>query len=120
MKIDPFFFKILAALRAKVDVGLHYNGLKRDEAIALYEKYVWDSDDAIKKEITRLQSAPGQGTSYMVGEVKLSELRKNAEEKFGNKFDVHEFHYHLLAKGPLPMSFLDTKMQEYIRQSSSK
>lgn len=108
--------QILATLRAKVDVGLHFMGLKRHEAIALYEKYAWESADVSNKQITRLQSTPGQGSSYLVGEEILSELRKEAEDILLNKFDVKEFHYQVLAKGPLPMTYLSTRVREYIRE----
>lgn len=93
-------------------------GMKRHEALVLYEKYVWDSGDVINKEITRLQSAPGQGTSYMVGEHRISGLRKKAAEQLGEKFDVRDFHFNVLGKGPLPMTYLSTKINEYIKKNS--
>ena len=46
-----------------VDAGLHYKGLKRDEAIELFKKYAWDDSDKTEKEITRYQGAPGQATA---------------------------------------------------------
>jgi uncharacterized protein (DUF885 family) len=42
-----------------VDSGLHFKEMKRDEALALFAKYMWDTSDVILKEITRYQSVPG-------------------------------------------------------------
>lgn len=93
-------------------------GMKRHEAIKLYVTYVWDSGDVINKEITRLQSAPGQGTSYMVGEHRISGLRTKAAKQLGEKFDVRDFHFNVLGHGSLPMTYLSTKIDEYIKRNS--
>jgi hypothetical protein len=39
--------------------------MKRDEALALFGKYMWDTSDIIVKEITRYQSIPGRYTSVL-------------------------------------------------------
>ena len=91
-------------------------GMKRHEAIALYERYALDSGDAIKKEITRLQSAPGQGTSYLVGEAKLSELREKVSEALEDELDIRDFHYEILGSGPLPLELLSAKIENYITE----
>ena len=108
--------QILAALRAKVDVGVHYMGMKRWEAVSLYKEYALDTSDGIQKEITRLQSGPGQGTAYMIGQEKFSEYRRRAKEKLGKKFDVREFHYEILRQGELPMLYLGKQVDEYIQR----
>lgn len=103
-----------------MDVGLHYRGMKRQEALSLYEKYALDNSDGIQKEITRLQSGPGQGTAYMVGEAKFSEYRKKAKAKLGKKFDVRDFHFELLRQGELPMLYLGKQVETYIRRRLTK
>jgi uncharacterized protein (DUF885 family) len=92
-------------------------GMKRREAVSLYEKYALDISDNIQKEITRLQSAPGQGTAYMIGQLKFSEYRQKAEAKLGKKFNVRDFHYEILKKGELPMLYLANQVDEYIQRN---
>ena len=91
-------------------------GMKRREAVALYEKYALDTSDGIQKEITRLQSGPGQGTAYLVGEAKFSEYRMKAEKKLGKKFNVRDFHYEILRKGEMPMIDVGNQIDEYIQR----
>ena len=90
--------------------------MKRWEAVSLYKKYALDTSDAIQKEITRLQSGPGQGTAYMIGQEKFSEYRRRAKEKLGKKFDVRDFHYEILRQGELPMLYLGKQVDKYIQR----
>ena len=54
-----YFIQIWRALRLVVDSGLHHKEMKRDEALALFSKYMWDTSDVVAKEITRYESVPG-------------------------------------------------------------
>ena len=44
-------FKIWRAVRLIVDTGLHYTGMKRDEAIKLFADNAWDDSDFTRKEV---------------------------------------------------------------------
>jgi len=39
---------------------------------------------------------PGQALSYKIGQLKFLEIRKIAEDKLGDKFDIKEFHNEVL------------------------
>lgn len=94
--------------------------MKRRDAVSLYDKYALDSGDDIQKEITRLQSGPGQGTAYMVGEAKFSEYRTKVKDKLGEKFNVRDFHYEVLRQGELPMMCLAKQIDDYIERELNK
>ena len=34
-----------------MDTGLHYVGMKRDEALKYFSEYAWDDTDLAKKEV---------------------------------------------------------------------
>ena len=34
-----------------VDTGLHYKGMKRDQAIKMFAEYAWDDSDFTEKEV---------------------------------------------------------------------
>jgi len=38
-------------VRLIVDTGLHYKGMKRDEAIKLFAEKAWDDTDLTEKEV---------------------------------------------------------------------
>ena len=47
-----------------MDTGLHYKGMKRDEAIKMFVDYAWDDSDFTRKEV-RLQLFSGRNETYM-------------------------------------------------------
>ena len=54
-----FFFsvQIWRAVRMIVDTGLHYTGMKRDEAIKLFADKAWDDSDFTRKEVSDITVA---------------------------------------------------------------
>jgi uncharacterized protein (DUF885 family) len=57
---------------------------------------------------------PGQATAYMVGKLKILELRERARAALGGAFDMREFHNAVLAEGPVPLSILEQKVEAMI------
>lgn len=97
-----------------VDTGLHYKALKREDALKMFQKYLWDDSDIALKEVTRYQSVPGQATSYMIGQLHIMKLREYAEKKLGKAFNLKDFHLQVLYQGSAPLSFLEESIKEYV------
>ena len=55
-------------------------------------------------EVDRYDLPPA--ASYKLGELKIKELRRRAEQALGDKFDLREFHVVVLEGGSLPLSAL--------------
>ena len=72
--------------------------------------------ESVSGEIVRYMGYPAQCCSYKVGEVKIWELRRRAEEALGSKFDVREFHKAILTRGFIPLTALDGIVDEFIRK----
>lgn len=108
-------WQIWRALRLIVDTGLHFKGMKRDEAIKLFNDYAWDDTDVAHKEVTRYQSGPGQAIAYMIGQRAIIDMRINAERRLGSKFDVRDFHYYLLSHGPGPLIYIAQQIDNYAK-----
>jgi uncharacterized protein (DUF885 family) len=49
-----------------------------------------------------------------MGELKIRELRARAEEALGERFDVREFHDAVLMNGEIPLSVLETQIDNFI------
>lgn len=113
-------FQVWRALRLIVDTGLHYKGISRAEALGYFADYAWDTSDTALKEVTRYQSVPGQATAYMIGQLKIIELRDYATKELGNDFNLKDFHFHLLAQGSAPLSYLEESIHEYVRCTKDK
>ena len=59
-------------------------------------------------------ATPGQALSYKIGQIKIRELRVEAETKLKNNFDVREFHNQILNSGSLPLILLEQKIKNWI------
>jgi uncharacterized protein (DUF885 family) len=102
------------AIRLVVDSGLHAKKWTREQAI----RYVLDNSAepaaSARKAIERYIVMPGQATAYMVGRLKISELRERARAALGDRFDVRAFHDVVLRDGPLPLDVLDAQVSHWI------
>jgi uncharacterized protein (DUF885 family) len=107
------------AIRLVVDTGLHAKQWTREQAI----RYVLDNSaepkPAAAKAIERYIVMPGQATAYMVGRLKISELRERARAALGDRFDIRAFHEVVLRNGPVPLDLLDTEVTRWIESQRS-
>ena len=99
-------YEMWRACRLVVDVGLHYKGWSRDEAVAFMTNNTALSLLEVNNEIDRYIGWPGQAISYKIGELTIKDLRKRCEEKYGTDFHLPTFHDNLLRNGSMPLSTL--------------
>ena len=102
------------AIRLVVDSGLHYKRWSRETAIKYVEDNSADAPGGIVKAIERYIIYPGQATAYMVGRLKISELRDKAQKALGKKFDIRGFHDTVLKSGPVPLDVLEEQVDAWI------
>jgi uncharacterized protein (DUF885 family) len=102
------------AIRLVVDSGLHHKRWTREQAIKYVEDNSADAPGGIVKAIERYIIYPGQATAYMVGRLKISELRDKAQKALGKKFDVRGFHDTVLKSGPVPLDVLEEQVDIWI------
>lgn len=106
--------QVWRAIRLVLDTGIHSKRWTRDQAIAYFRANSSVSDTDIAREVDRYFNWPGQATSYMVGQLRIAELRKRAERELGPRFDIREFHEAVLSEGALPLDLLDEQVGRYI------
>jgi len=102
------------AIRLVVDTGIHGKGWTREQAIQYSLDNEAESEDGIITEIERYMATPGQAVSYKIGQLKIRELRKKAEDALGDKFSIKEFHNQILNSGSLPLVLLEEKIEGWI------
>ena len=102
------------AIRLVVDSGLHHKRWTREKAIKYVEDNSADAPGGIVKAIERYIIYPGQATAYMVGRLKISELRDKAQKALGKKFDIRGFHDTVLKSGPVPLDVLEEQVDGWI------
>ncbi|MFB0611925.1 DUF885 domain-containing protein [Aurantiacibacter poecillastricola] len=102
------------AARLVVDTGIHSKRWSREEAIAYLQENTPNPEGDIRKAIERYIVYPGQATAYMIGKLKIMELRERARAAFGDDFDIRQFHELVLANGPVPLSVLEEQVDAWI------
>jgi uncharacterized protein (DUF885 family) len=97
----------LRACRLVVDTGLHALGWSRRQAVDYMVANSPLTEGVCRPEVDRYICRPGQATSYMVGRLEIQRMRREAEERQGDRFDVRRFHSAVLDSGALPLGVLD-------------
>jgi uncharacterized protein (DUF885 family) len=105
--------ELLRAVRLVVDTGMHAQGWTREQSIA-YMRDTLGYDAVAKTETERYMVWPGQALGYKIGALKIIELRHRAETALGPKFSLPAFHAVVLSDGTLPLSLLETKVDNWI------
>lgn len=108
-------YQIWRACRLVVDTGMHALGWTRERAIAYMAENTGMTVEAVTAEIDRHITEPGQGLAYTMGELVISELRREAERRLGDRFDIREFHEVVLRNGPLPLPLLRQEVGGWLR-----
>jgi uncharacterized protein (DUF885 family) len=99
---------LFRARRLVVDTGLHTKGWTRQQAI----------DYGIEaSEVERYVVNPGQACAYMIGELKLVELREKARKGLGPRFDPKAYHDLVLSTGTVPLTLLEQVVDRFISQN---
>ena len=102
------------AIRLVVDSGIHHKRWSREKAIKYVEDNSADAPGGIVKAIERYIVYPGQATAYMVGKLKIEELRRKAETQLGDRFDIRGFHDTILLSGAMPLDMLEKNVDAWI------
>ena len=117
---DPYqYFGMLGnemhrAVRLVVDTGIHSKGWTREQAIKYSLENEAESEEGITSEIERYMAIPGQALSYKIGQLKIMELRKKAQDQMKDKFDIKVFHQKVLQSGVVPLALLEKNIDSWI------
>ena len=107
------------AARLVVDTGLHYKQWTREEAVAYLIANTPNAEYDCQRAIERYIAMPGQATAYMIGKLRIVELRDMAEEVLGEQFDIRAFHDTVLGSGAVPLDQLEANVQKLIQATLS-
>lgn len=100
--------ELFRARRLVVDTGIHAKHWTRQQGI----------DYGIEaSEVERYVVFPGQACSYMVGQLKILDLREKAKTALGEKFSLRQFHTKVLDTGTVPLELLERQIDAYIRSA---
>ena len=119
-KFGQLTYEMWRACRLVVDTGMHAFGWSRGQAIDLMKENTAKTENDIIVEVDRYIVWPGQALAYMIGALKIKELRAKASKELGARFDVRKFHNAVLDDGPLPLDVLDERLTAWIAEQKRK
>ncbi|MCA9793708.1 MAG: DUF885 domain-containing protein [Candidatus Eremiobacteraeota bacterium] len=106
--------ELFRACRLVVDTGIHSRHWTRQQGIDYYLKNTPNSPGECVKMVERHIVMPSQATAYKVGMIKILELREQARQRQGDKFDLRKFHEVVLTNGPVPLDTLQKLVEEQL------
>ncbi len=113
-RFGKLVYEMWRAIRLVVDTGIHAKGWSRQRAIDFFAANTGKSSHDIEVEVDRYIVWPGQALAYKIGQLKILELRRLAENELGGEFDVRDFHDVVLGSGSLPLKILEKRVKAWI------
>ncbi len=107
---------ILLGLYTLADIGIHYDGWSRDDAIAFYKRYGIGDEETVNRIYDLILGSPGNYLKYYVGYVEFLELKKGWLKEYGSKASQKEFHKAVLDVGPAPFKVVEKYMGRNISE----
>lgn len=100
--------------RLVVDTGIHHQRWTRQQAIDWLVANTPNSETDARNAVERYIVWPGQATAYKMGMLEIQRLRRDAEERLGDRFDLPGFHDVILRNGPVPMAVLGEQVEAWV------
>jgi uncharacterized protein (DUF885 family) len=119
-KMGELSYQMWRACRLVVDTGIHAFGWDKARAIQYMRDNTALTDRNIESEVNRYISWPGQALGYMIGRLKIIELRHRAEQTLGTRFDERRFHDAVLENGSVPLDVLEAHIDEWIATEQAR
>jgi len=112
-------YEMWRATRLVVDTGIHSKGWSKQRAVDYMLDNTALTPGNVDAEVNRYITWPGQALAYKIGELKIRELRKRAEDHLGAKFDLRAFHDTVLENGAVPLSVLEDHVDRWLAAQTS-
>ncbi|MES3004243.1 MAG: DUF885 domain-containing protein [Pseudomonadota bacterium] len=113
-------WRAFRAARLVVDTGIHSMGWSSQRAVEFMVDRTGMDRAFVESEVDRYVSTPGQALGYMIGALKIRELRERGRARLGDAFDVRRFHNAVIDQGALPLDVLEKVIDEWIAAEEKK
>jgi uncharacterized protein (DUF885 family) len=113
-------YQMWRATRLVVDTGIHALGWTRQQAIDYMAANTALSRLNIEREVDRYIGWPGQACAYMIGKLRIEQLRERARKALGERFDLRAFHDVVLGSGAVPLDVLEGMVDRWVAERQAK
>jgi uncharacterized protein (DUF885 family) len=94
-----------AVTNAIIDSAIHVDGMSRDDAVKFMTETGFQEEREAAGKWVRAQLTSAQLSTYFVGYQEHSDMRAEAERRFGKDFRLKEYHDRVLSYGSPPVRF---------------
>lgn len=105
---------------ARVDVGVNYEGWDMDDTYDYLKDFYevdrnYDDENNFVRMVYNLATGdPGVYLSYIVGYIKMVDMRERAQEELGESFDAVEYHEWLMELGVTTFDVIDERFEIWL------
>lgn len=113
-RLGMLSFDAWRAARLVVDTGIHDQGWSREQAETFLAENTPLAMNNIANEVDRYITTPGQALAYKTGQQEIWALRRGAEAKLGDRFDLKAFHDVVLGAGAVSLPVLRRRVEAWV------
>jgi uncharacterized protein (DUF885 family) len=103
-----------------VDPGIHLFGWTREQATEFMLESGRFAAERADEMVDRIAILPGQLTAYDSGGLEILALRRQAEQRLGEDFDIRTFHDRVLENGTIPLGYLRRHVERWLAAESAE
>ena len=96
------------------------SGWSRQQAIDYMVERTGQDEPYVASEVDRYLSWPGQALGYMIGELKIIELRDRAKARLGERFDIRQLPHGRSRPGAVPLPVLERAGRRLDRRAAAR
>ena len=106
MRLVQLKWYLRSATNAIMDSKMHVDGMTRDEAMKLMTETGFQEEREAAGKWVRAQLSSTQLSTYFVGYQEHSDMRAEAEKRWGARFKLKDYHDRVLSYGTPPVRFV--------------
>lgn len=107
----------ILSLYATADLSIHAKGWTRSDLLEFFRDFGIGDEAAIGEIYDYIVSEPAHYLKYYIGYVEFLELKKYAQEKWGDDYSDRAFHDAVLTIGPAPFDILKKYLPDYFNKA---
>ena len=115
-KMKQYDNSVSLALSAYIDICVNYYGWSEEDVFEYLEETGMGDEETAKEVFQMVVEEPSEYLEYYVGFLEFMNLRNEAKEKLGSRFNLRDFHEFLISVGPAPFYLIEDYMQEWIEE----